>query len=75
MKPATVMASMRLAPLTGCASASPVREKGEALDAPVGGVPKYWEFVKPKASGLDLADELFFGFARYLDQEPPHSSQ
>ena len=36
----------------------------------VGGIPKYWEFVEPKASALDLADELFFGFAPYLDQEP-----
>ena len=36
----------------------------------VGGVPKYWEFVEPKASAIDLADELFFGFAPYLDQEP-----
>jgi hypothetical protein len=36
----------------------------------VGGIPKYWEFVKPKASAIDLADELFFGFAPYLDQEP-----
>ena len=36
----------------------------------VGGVPKYWEFVDPKASALDLAEALFFGFAPYLDQEP-----
>jgi uncharacterized protein len=36
----------------------------------VGGVPKYWEFVEEKASAIDLADELFFGFAPYLDQEP-----
>lgn len=36
----------------------------------VGGIPKYWEFVEPKASAIDLADELFFGFAPYLDQEP-----
>ncbi|MBW2369768.1 MAG: ATP-binding protein [Deltaproteobacteria bacterium] len=36
----------------------------------VGGIPKYWEFVDPKASALDLADELFFGFSPYLDQEP-----
>jgi len=33
----------------------------------VGGIPKYWEFVAEKASALDLADELFFGFAPYLD--------
>jgi AAA+ ATPase superfamily predicted ATPase len=36
----------------------------------VGGIPKYWEFVEPKASAIDLANELFFGFAPYLDQEP-----
>lgn len=36
----------------------------------VGGIPKYWEFVDSKATVLDLADELFFGFAPYLDQEP-----
>ncbi|MGH8138667.1 MAG: ATP-binding protein [Steroidobacteraceae bacterium] len=36
----------------------------------VGGIPKYWEFVDPKSSALDLAEELFFGFAPYLDQEP-----
>ena len=29
----------------------------------VGGIPKYWEFVEPRASAIDLADELFFGFA------------
>lgn len=36
----------------------------------VGGIPKYWEFFRPQASALALADELFFGFAPYLDQEP-----
>lgn len=36
----------------------------------VGGIPKYWEFVDPKASALDVAESLFFGFAPYLDQEP-----
>ncbi len=36
----------------------------------VGGIPKYWEFVESKASAIDLADELYFGFAPYLDQEP-----
>jgi AAA+ ATPase superfamily predicted ATPase len=36
----------------------------------VGGTPKYWEFVDSSASTLELADELFFGFAPYLDQEP-----
>lgn len=36
----------------------------------VGGIPKYWEFVDPKASPVALAEALFFGFAPYLDQEP-----
>lgn len=36
----------------------------------VGGIPKYWEFVRPKTSAIELANELFFGFAPYLDQEP-----
>jgi AAA+ ATPase superfamily predicted ATPase len=36
----------------------------------VGGIPKYWEFVDPKGSVVDLAEALFFGFAPYLDQEP-----
>jgi uncharacterized protein len=36
----------------------------------VGGVPKYWEFVRADDSVLALADELFFGFAPYMEQEP-----
>jgi uncharacterized protein len=36
----------------------------------VGGVPKYWEFVEPGQSAIQLAEELFFGFAPYLEQEP-----
>jgi uncharacterized protein len=36
----------------------------------VGGIPKYWEFVDAKKSVLALADELFFGFSPYLEQEP-----
>jgi uncharacterized protein len=36
----------------------------------VGGVPRYWEFVRPGASAIDLADELFFGFAPYMENEP-----
>ena len=38
--------------------------------AMVGGIPKYWEFVEPGQSVIQLAEELFFGFAPYLDQEP-----
>ena len=34
------------------------------------GIPKYWEFVEPKASALDLADELFFGRSAFLEDEP-----
>jgi len=38
--------------------------------AVVGGIPKYWEFVDPRAPVIALAESLFFGFAPYLDQEP-----
>ncbi len=38
--------------------------------AMVGGIPKYWEFIEPRQSAIELAEELFFGFAPYLDQEP-----
>jgi len=38
--------------------------------AMVGGIPKYWEFVEPTQSAIQLAEELFFGFAPYLEQEP-----
>lgn len=36
----------------------------------VGGIPKYWEFVEPRARVLDLADELFFGRSAFLEDEP-----
>ena len=36
----------------------------------VGGIPKYWEFVEPRATDLDLADELFFGRSAFLEDEP-----
>lgn len=36
----------------------------------VGGVPKYWEFVRPRASAVELAERLFFGFAPYFGEEP-----
>ena len=49
---------------------NPADMESFARFALVGGIPKYWEFVEPKASAIDLADELFFGFAPYLDQEP-----
>src|SRR5664279_704256 len=38
--------------------------------AMAGGIPKYWEFVEPAQSAVELAEELFFGFAPYLEQEP-----
>jgi len=38
--------------------------------AMVGGIPKYWEFVEPDRTAIDLAEALFFGFAPYLEQEP-----
>jgi uncharacterized protein len=36
----------------------------------VGGIPKYWEFVESCDSPIQLANELFFGFAPYLGEEP-----
>jgi hypothetical protein len=36
----------------------------------VGGIPKYWEFVEPRATTLDLAEELFFGRSAFLEDEP-----
>jgi uncharacterized protein len=38
--------------------------------AMAGGIPKYWEFVEPGRSAVELAEELFFGLAAYLEQEP-----
>ena len=49
---------------------NPADQESFTRFAMVGGIPKYWEFVDAKASAIDLADELFFGFAPYLDQEP-----
>lgn len=36
----------------------------------VGGIPKYWEFVDPKADAVGLVEALYFGFAPYLEHEP-----
>lgn len=36
----------------------------------VGGVPKYWEFVRREASAVETADELYFDFAPYMENEP-----
>lgn len=38
--------------------------------AMLGGIPKYWEFIERGQSAIELAEELFFGFAPYLEQEP-----
>jgi uncharacterized protein len=40
------------------------------LFALVGGIPKYWEFVSGRTDVVALADELYFGFAPYMEQEP-----
>jgi AAA+ ATPase superfamily predicted ATPase len=49
--------------------------KAEAMEsftryALVGGIPKYWEFVEPRATAVDLAEELFFGRSAFLEDEP-----
>lgn len=36
----------------------------------VGGVPRYWEFVEQGMSPLELADDLYFGFAPVMEDEP-----
>ena len=36
----------------------------------VGGLPKYWEFVEPRATAVDLAEALFFGRSAFLEDEP-----
>ncbi|MBE7501706.1 MAG: ATP-binding protein [Verrucomicrobiales bacterium] len=55
-----------------CAACGQDAAEAETFErfALVGGVPRYWEFVKPGQSVVDLAQELFFGFAPFLEQEP-----
>jgi hypothetical protein len=36
----------------------------------VGGIPKYWEFLEPGQSPVDLAQALYFDFAPYMEAEP-----
>lgn len=36
----------------------------------VGGIPPYWEYVRSRRSPVDLAEELYFGHAPHLDEEP-----
>jgi len=49
---------------------NPAQTESFSRFALLGGIPKYWEFVDPEVAAVDLAEELFFGFAPYLDQEP-----
>jgi AAA+ ATPase superfamily predicted ATPase len=48
----------------------PGEQESFSLFSLVGGIPKYWEFIRHRQTAIALADELFFGFAPYLDQEP-----
>ncbi len=36
----------------------------------VGGIPKYWEFIEARQGVIALAEELYFDFAPYMEQEP-----
>ena len=36
----------------------------------VGGIPKYWEFIAARQDVVALAEELYFDFAPYMEQEP-----
>jgi AAA+ ATPase superfamily predicted ATPase len=54
----------------GACRLKPADEESFNRFALVGGIPKYWEFVDTRKSAVDLAEELFFGFAPYLDEEP-----
>jgi len=36
----------------------------------VGGIPKYWEFIEAQQDVVALAEELYFDFAPYMEQEP-----
>ncbi len=36
----------------------------------VGGIPKYWEFLEPNGTALDLARDLFFARSAFLEDEP-----
>lgn len=66
---------MQLEPMSydafcGACALAPADEDSFTHFSIVGGVPKYWEFVEPKQSPVELAEALFFGFAPYLEQEP-----
>lgn len=36
----------------------------------VGGIPKYWEYIEQKDTAVACAQELYFGFAPYMESEP-----
>jgi AAA+ ATPase superfamily predicted ATPase len=36
----------------------------------VGGIPRYWEFIQRRRDPIQTADELYFGFAPYMENEP-----
>ncbi len=36
----------------------------------VGGIPKYWEFIEAKMNAIESAENLYFGFAPYMENEP-----
>jgi AAA+ ATPase superfamily predicted ATPase len=61
---------MSYAAFCGACDQTPADEDSFTRFSIIGGVPKYWEFVDPKHSPVELAETLFFGFAPYLDQEP-----
>ncbi len=48
----------------------PAAEASFEKFACVGGIPKYWEFVEPGKTVVDLVESLFFDFAPYMEQEP-----
>lgn len=48
----------------------PVSRESFVCFSLVGGVPKYWELIDARATPIELADELYFGFAPYMEQEP-----
>lgn len=61
---------MSYAAFCGACGFDPADENSFIRFSIVGGIPKYWEFVAPTDSPVELAEALYFGFAPYLDQEP-----
>ena len=54
----------------GACGRNPVKRDAFTQFALVGGVPRYWEFVRRSQSSVELAEELFFGTAPFLEFEP-----